>query len=239
MRRSISSLALALCLLAAPAWAQECVVVVGQPTAAAGPVCDTCAGALILTSHFENADDLTTGTPCGCSTNADKTWALTNAVYSTTQESDGAYSIYIDDDLDTAVIPADLSKTAGTITFDIYVATYGQYTSYVAWYVDSNNFLGCYAPSTGNIFCEYKGNGTSEGVTAAMSNGAWHSVVFEWRTGATDPSISIAIDGGAATTSNTNLVEIIGTPTFQINWAYLTNAAQFYLDDLKVYNAWQ
>ena len=205
-------------------------------------VCDTCSSNLILASHFENDDNIENGDPCGCSTNADKTWTMTSITYSTTQKSDGSYAAYVNDDTDNGVITATINKAAGTIIFDIYVTTYAQYTLFLSLRTDpsnEDNWIGCGNDSSGVIGCFFEGAPDLIGVSANMTNNAWHTVTFKYRTGVTNPSLSLQVDSESPATSNTDLTPITGTLSIiKINHPYGTNAAAYYIDNVKIYDAW-
>ena len=225
----------------------------GRPApggAAASAATDSCTGGLVLSAHFENTDKITEGGVSGgvnngCTTNADTTWSKTaNMSYSTTQKSDGSYSIYCNacSTTDAGTIGVDINIDAGTLMFDIYVITRNKYSTIIDARLDANNWISCYFNGTETITCEYKGNGTTVYVTAKsyqLSADSWHSVVFKWRTGSTDPSLSIQVDANSAVTTNDDLTALTDTPTtLQVHRRY-TGDNTFYLDKVKVYNAWQ
>lgn len=204
--------------------------------------CDSCSGALILTSHFENTDNIETGTPCGCSTNADKTWALTGATYSDAQKSDGTYSLYIAGSTQNAIITADPNKSAGTITFDIYVAAWRNVGDILVIAVDADNYIAFYTYTTSGVGrLDYQGNNVSKVINVTgLTENAWHTITLKWSTTAVGGKYLYAqVDAETAVTGAEALTEIVGTPT-TVKFGYgAITPATYYIDNVKLYNAWQ
>lgn len=223
-------------------YARMSVTTVGGGVPAAGGGGDSCTGGLLLSAHCENAN-VETGTPAGCSTNATKSFTFNDSMaVSTTQVSDGTYSFYKSStsSYQGASIPTDVSKTAGTLVFDLYIAAHHSWGRVVQFHVDDNNYLRIEMGSeSGELYFLYKGNTAQVFVNQTCSAGSWITVTAKYRTGATDPSLSLSC-GGAAATTNDNLTEIVGTPsTMMIGDTSGSWTHGFYIDKLKLYDSWQ
>jgi hypothetical protein len=217
-----------------------------------GPItCDSCTGNLIFTTHFEGTGELgtdfniTIGNPCGCNTNADKTISYySEAVNSLTQKSDGSYSFYRAGAGDYAEISTDVSKTAGTLTFDIYlVSNIAAWDSFISILVSSGNYIyfGVNDPATRTHY-EYKGNNTSKysDYVAGFTTGVWHSIVLKWSTTGVDGKyLYIQMDGGTAKTYSSAITEIVGTPSLITIGGSSASASVYYIDNIKLWNSWQ
>lgn len=234
----IAFIILALCQVAG---ARTVTVVTGQGVAASS--CDSCTGTLLFGSHFENSDDVTTGTPCGCNTNADVTWALTaNMEYSTTQESDGTYSIHMTNTsaIKTATIPVDFSATAGTIVFDLYWVAETDYRHYLNITYNASNKILLYYDDPYGCTLNIDHGGVNWNPYQACSSGGWHTIVIKWdTTTAHDGNYwSFKVDSNTPTTSNNNTAFAAAPTSLIIGDSAVENTDEFYIDKLKVYNTW-
>ena len=54
-----------------------------------------CTGNTVFDAHFENDDDVTVGTPAGCSVDVTQTISKSGATFSSTNKIDGTYSLYL------------------------------------------------------------------------------------------------------------------------------------------------
>ncbi len=208
-----------------------------------GGGCDSCSSGLILTSHFENDDDITQGTPCGCNANADITWTRTGTTYSNTQQTDGSYSIYRNGSTQRAAIATNVDKTAGTLIFDIYVSSATTNVSHIMWYVDANNYIkiGVSPSSATAERITYSGSGTVTGAdtpSGQLTTGTWHTVRAKWRT-ASSPYLSIQIDNNTPEATSNALGSFTGTPANMTLGTSGSETDVFYMDNLKLYNMWQ
>ena len=208
----------------------------------AAPSGDSCTGALKLSAHFENSDTITSGTPAGCNSNADTTWALeAGLAYSSTQKSDGTYSLYASSATSnkTASITIDDNKTEGTVIFDIWAVSLGNFEDIV--YLDlasasaDNKIL--VKEISGSYYVYYYGGGSNISASASHTTGSFQTVTVKWRTTGS-PHLSIQVDSGTAGTNTNDLPTLSGSlATFTIGAGY--SASEFYIDKVKVYNSWQ
>jgi hypothetical protein len=196
----------------------------------------------VLEMHFENNDDITQGTPVGGSTNATKTLTRFNSMaYSSTQKSDGTYSLYktLAGTTEYATIPTDVDQLQGTLVFDLYVATGNVSSSFVRFNIDANNYILVYAGVTGaDIKARYRGGGgNSDTTTVSMTTGTLHTITFKWRTGGGPPYLSIQVDSDTAGVYNSTLNTISGTASV-MEIGVSGDTANFYIDNLKLYDVW-
>jgi hypothetical protein len=209
----------------------------------AAPSGDSCTGALKLSAHFENSDTITSGTPAGCNSNADTTWALeAGLAYSSTQKSDGTYSLYASTGTNnkTASITIDDNKTEGTVIFDIWAITLDNFNN-IMWIdlasPDANNKI-LVEEISGSYYVYYYGGGSSISASATHTTGSFQTVTVKWRTTGS-PHLSIQVDSGTAGTNTNDLPTLSGSlATFNIGQGVTTNN-EFYIDKVKVYNSWQ
>lgn len=229
-----------LLLFCSQASAMSVVMMSGEGTSA--PSGDSCTDALLLSAHFENSDTVTTGTPAGCNSNADQTWALeAGLAYSSTQKSDGTYSIHASSatSTKTASITIDNNKTEGTVIFDIWAVSLSNFEDIV--YLDlasasaDNKIL--VKEISGSYYVYYYGGGSNISASASHTTGSFQTVTVKWRTTGS-PHLSIQVDSGTAGTNTNDLPTLSGSlATFTIGAGY--SASEFYIDKVKVYNSWQ
>lgn len=191
--------------------------------------CDSCSGNRSLMAHFENNDDVTVGTPCGCS-DGDTTVALTNATYGSTYYQDGAYSLHIGGSGHYATWSntsrAILDEAAGTIKFWIRVSTWlSNGRIFYSAYNTSTDYLRIRMVGTSNTDIEFDityndGTSTLTATTAALNGGlnTWYYLVGKYTQSDVDPNLGIYVysDEGSTLlssgTSNTNLAAWGGGP---------------------------
>jgi hypothetical protein len=211
---------------------------------------DSCTGALKLSAHFENSDTITSGTPAGCNSNADTTWALASAhlSYSTTNnQTPGSYDLFIDNSVGYndayADITADGSSTAGTIIFDIYVTTAIATIPIITLAADVNNKIEVlWAADARNIKLDYTGGGSGVSATSTdnyLTTGSWHTVTAKWDVNGATNRLSIQIDSNAAVVSTSTLPAFTGTPSALRIGVAAYQSLVYYVDNLKVYSSWQ
>jgi len=252
-----------LCLMALPAFAADVSTVGGVSDASISTVMGVsgasvstvvginyddgddegaCVSPLILEAHMENDDSVLAGTPAGCGPSGKTTWTKNGSIsYSSTQASDGTYSLYRNGSGQNATIPTDATTSSGQITFDLWFVSEADWETIAMFPIDDDNYIGIIHSDTNyNLYAEYKGSTTSVntfGNQIACASGEWVTVTLKWRTGA-DPYLSITV-GGTTQLSYTSLPSIVGwTGTLRIGNTS-TNASVYYVDNLKVYNAWQ
>ena len=210
-----------------------------KKAAAGGGSCDTCTGTLLFSSHFENNDDITQGTPCGCNTNADITWALTNATYSSVQKSDGTYSLLKDSNTDSAEITVDSpgSTHDGSMSFDVYVSTWANNEPLLSLYVNDNNYINVMTSTPDKVILYYKGTNVAVSTAGVvLSTGAWHNIVASWLFSTNTNSLKLTLDGGAPDYKTAWIEPLVGSPILKTG--YGTNA-QYYLDNVVLKSVYQ
>ena len=220
-------------------------VAVGSPPAVAG--CDSCSGDLSLAVHFEDATNhnVTVGTPCGCS-DGDAIYTLaSSAVESTTQKSDGTYSLSIPTMADYAVFDVStndiFTPVAGTLVFDMYVTTWANYTVLFTARYNATNYLTVTILDDSEIRARYSGAGTVitvETSGASLVVNTWYTITVKWRQADLNPNLSINANT-QTTTDNTNLTAWDASATNI--WLGDIDVAGWalFIDNVKVYNTWQ
>jgi hypothetical protein len=214
----------------------------------AAPSGDSCTGALKLSAHFENSDTITSGTPAGCNSNADTTWALTGdgVVYSTTQKSDGSYALYLPstNEVKNALITTDNVAGEGTITFDLYVATHSAYAHVFYYAADSNNRVFMYLDSSsGDASIQIKNGGDDWNPYLAGSidvGAGWNSVTIKWSQSSHSGAYAyVAIDTHTASDTAYSASWSGNMTSFYIGNPANAQSHEIYVDNLKVYNEWR
>lgn len=242
MRKLLLSIAaLALILVASfqvHAWMNVGMVGGGVPAVAGG-----CTGSLLLSAHFENSDDITAGTPAGCSAGADTTFARTGATYTTNNPQDGTYSLLLDDDTENAIITVTsrdiFDERTGRIDFyfyadnvassgDIFLARYGD-DDYIAVNRSGTEIRLRYNSTTGGAVSV-----TTSGLS--LTNGTSYHIVAQWQSTG-DPNLYLTVNAVTAS-SNTNLTAMAGSPTTLYfgdsgGWAFRGK-----IDNVKIYNTY-
>ncbi len=203
-----------------------------------------CTGALIFEWHAESTT-ITSGTPPGCNTNAATTVTLVDATLSSAvAPSDGTYALLRSGNLTQyATVATDVSKTSGTLTFDLYITTWSDWKGIVFFSVDGTNDIRILMTSSSGILRgQYVGDNTTvsvDDVSPYITFDTWTPIVFKWRTGATNPSISLKVGTNTASTSDTDLTAIIGTPSVMTMGHNGDTVQTFRIDNIKLYNTWQ
>jgi len=233
----IAFIILALCQVAG---ARTVTVVTGQGVAASS--CDSCTGTLLFGSHFENSDDVTTGTPCGCNTNADVTWDKTaNVEYSTTQESDGTYSIHVTsaEATKTATIPVDFSATTGTVVFDFYWVAETDFYHFINFTYNAANRIFLYYDDPYGVTLNIDHGGVNWNPYLAGAANTWHKVVIKWDTATAHDGKYFSFKVGTNSATSDNSTAFAAAPTsLVIGYSSSATTQEFYIDNLKVYNTW-
>lgn len=212
---------------------------------AASVVCDDCSDANLTFSWHAEDIDVTVGTPCGCSDGDTTATLVSGAVISSTQKSDGTNSLSFPTSLDYATFDNTsediINKDAGTIIFDIYLTARANFQRVFIYEVDSNNFIRCQTRNIDELDVIYSGDSTEIGaVTGAadLSLNTFYTVTAKWRTGVTDPSLSITVNGSTGT-NNTDLTAIIGNSgTIEIG-SKISGSTFGFIDKVLIYNNWQ
>jgi hypothetical protein len=170
------------------------------------PAGDSCTSGLLLSSHFENNDDVTQGTPAGCSAGADSTWARAagghgGATYVNTTHTgwpnDGTYSLLFNAHDETA--------TMSVTSEDICEGSNGRFDLWI--YLDTaatnGTIIRASTATSANINIQMVGtqlrfqyidNDANLYVitTTALEDAHKYHVIARWRVGATDPAIRLS-----------------------------------------------
>ena len=215
-----------------------------------------CTGDIAFSWHAETLD-LDTGTPASCTITTDKTPSLSfDPNVSGTQKHDGTNSFYIDDNGHYAIFDNTDNGTVivdddeGMVEFYVYVTTWAD--SNLFWESQVTNLqdeVYIMARSGGEVRITHEGQ--DAGATAAtttdanMSLNTWYRIQAQWRTADEDPNLWIQVcdtndeNCSTAATSNTNLTTWLSNPAdFRVGNS-LGGALYYYIDQVKVWNAWQ
>jgi len=209
-------------------------------------VCDDCSGTLKFSWHMEDNDstpDVTIGNPCGCSNN-DTIGAISDApVFSTTQKSDGTYSLHInalDENYLFSVTTDDIVEVDNLkITFDIYVVSYpsaGKYHHIIFAGDDVNNYLQIQLEGTNTVLgVYYNGQTTVDRINVNLDTGSWVSCEYQAKTGVAGNDHYLAC-GVASTEEDDDLVAFAATAdSIRFGDEYGDEAGEYYLDNVKIY----
>ena len=198
-----------------------------------------------MTADFLSSYDISTSGGC---TVGDATILLESAAAGETAPAGRTnYALYIPGAYDVASF--DISSydiwdyAAGTITFDVYITTWansGWLFSTVGEASQDQLLVMLYDGD--DIRVEYEGAnaGPVRATTAAagLAINTWYSVTVKWRTGATDPSIEVTVNGVTAQ-STTDLTAFDTAPTeLNIGNAGGTVPA-YYIKNFRIYSTWQ
>jgi hypothetical protein len=230
--------ALAFLLISSAAWGQ--LLMQGTKIGRVG-----CPADQILAAHFENNDDVTAGTPAGCTNSATTTLTKTGtAAYSATQASDGTYSLYLAAATDKATIPTQDVRSAGTLIFDVYMASHVNWATLFHFYIDANNKIMLELTGTsGSMMMTYKGQGATPvtATTTGIAFGSWNTITLKWSVaGASGKYISIQHDSDTPVTSASVITVLSGTwPDLTLGDPAVTISKVGYYDKLILYNTWQ
>jgi len=202
-----------------------------------GATGDSCTGALLFAAHMENDDDVTAGSPTGCSV-GDTTIAKTGATYSSTQASDGTYSAYSTAENSSLVIAStnmDVSLV-GTWCADVY------YTNTVlrrVFTISATGPMGAIVYSAGAN--TMRSSYASENYTGSdtFPNDAWTRVCATWDATQSAGSDKLGTKVGAnawQTQTNRTLTSLGSNPA-----TYYIGGAAFlywpgYVDNIKLYS---
>ena len=242
MKKLILLLLLIPSLLYAQDWQEARMsigVIGGGVPAATG---DSCTGTLLFSAHFENNDDVTVGTPTGCTVSPTKTITKTNATYSTTQKSDGSYSLSANGENYQATASVTnmgaLLKTTGTHCVDFY----GVRTAASRSFTFSNGTLSISATVL------YDAGGNTIKITysdcyktsaSTFENGVWTRICYSWDASPANGSEKLAVKVGAnaweeITTYNMN--DLVDDLTSMYIISGSAQSGGGYYDNLKIYS---
>jgi len=218
-------------------------------TAAGGGT--TCTGGITfnwpMLADFVTTEDISTDNG-GCSA-GDLTVTLESSASGEDVSGLGStgYALYIPGAYDTASF--DLSSydlwdySAGTVSFDFRVATWansGWLFSLVGESSQDEFIIMLYDGD--DIRVQYEGSnaGPVRATTAAagLVVDTWYHLEAKWRAGATDPSVSVTVEGITAT-ATTDLTAFDTAPV-EMNVGNASGVAPaFYIKNVRVYDSWQ
>lgn len=210
-------------------------------------LCDDCSGSLKFAWHMEDNDatpDVTLGNPCGCS-DGDTIGAETGSpVFSTTQKSDGSYSLHINalfERYEFAISADDICEADNVkITFDLYIVSYpsaGASHNIIEVNKDGNNYTKIrLTGTTSSVAVEYHANGTaSDYLTVAVSTGAWVSCEYQAKTGIGDNDHYLKC-GENSDEDDDDLVAMDGSlSSLVFGDTNGSGVGEYYVDNVKVY----
>jgi hypothetical protein len=195
---------------------------------------------------------VTSGTPAGCSV-GDTSATLAPyggsgaTIASTISPQDGSNAFYLDsgaDNVQFSIASNDLfSLSAGTITFYVYISTFQVNMELFTVGFDASNGIKLMLYQTEQITATWAGGGTPVTLYSltGLTTGSWHKVQFSYRTGASDPSIWVAIDDASPTgtaISNTDLAEMTGSNGKIYIGSLNTGTYVAAIDNLRITNAY-
>jgi hypothetical protein len=207
------------------------------------PGCDACNSPQVLGAHFENNDDIRIGTPKGCSSSGSFTWTKFGADYSTSNNTDGSYSLYVGQITHYARIATTDVRAAGTVVMDVYIPVWSNWSIMWEWWISGTNRLNLQSAGVaGTISLEYKGNNVSKSLAqTGCSAAAAHTITLKWSVAAVAGHyLGIDVDGGGYAYYDTAITQMIGTwPVFELGGVLSAgNSLAMYVDNLRIYSAW-
>lgn len=208
--------------------------------------CDDCSGTLVMAVHFEDTlgNDIETGTPCGCSDGSDTTYTfVSGAAHSSTQASDGTYSIVATGEnhtveIDNTGITATVSSI-GTFCVDYYKSTAGN--GRIATLGVNLRILDGASANDNYLQLDYGANDTSSLAEDTFADSTWTRICYAWdeSQSAGNDVLSIQVEGNAwQEKTNMTLTDPgLSSPLNIISgdWQY----GRGYFDNLKLYSTYQ
>lgn len=209
-----------------------------------------CSGDLMLAASFENNDDLTQGTPAGCS-DGDTTWTLTSATYSSTQAGDGTYSLSRSGTYQYASLGVSASDTFNPDEFKVeflaYVDTFGLLSLFESK-TDTQNYIAIKVAGSSTdirMGLTYEVGDTIYAVTIPTSSGRvedeWFFVRAIAKVGTTGNDMKIEVcdsDGTSncvSTEADKDHTSMSTKPTSLTVYNNSAVSGAAYVDALKVY----
>jgi hypothetical protein len=256
-------LILAICLV--PLTAMGFMFIGGRP-AASSSSCDDCSGTLTFAAHFENSDDVTSGTPCGCSDDdevGDRTQSAHTPTYVSTPKKDGSYALdthygntYIHFDDNGTITDFYQSSFAVTYKFWVYVEHYYDDNGKVfSSRHDGDNYVRLKVTGASDAIdfgLEFEESDTGVHVTVTAdsdcSDQTWYYVVAKVRSGSTNPSMGVWVYSDEestlvdSATSDTDLHSFHGDEANFLrigNVVSADNGTRVIIDDFKVWKEWK
>lgn len=209
--------------------------------------CDQCTGTLLFSWHAENAD-VTSGTPCGCSSGDTIGTASSGATIDAVVYWDGTHSVSIPTASDYYTFDAAsiLSSTAGTFVTKFRVHTWAAGNNLLYANIDANNYLVIRLIGTDEIDTKWDGNSTAVQITTTDANislDTWYTATVKWTTADVNPNLWMQIcdtdnaNCATAISSNTNLTAWVGTLSYIRFGDYSGAGGVLNLDYIKIYNS--
>ena len=208
-----------------------------------------CTGGEIFAYHFENSNDVTVGTPTGCSA-GDEVATNTNVTFESSSPApqDGTWSALFDSSGDKLEFdpPSAGMDTAGTVDKYIYLDAFTDNGEIFKLDGGGGNQVLIGMTGTEEIFLIYEGN--TDQVTLITTGcdlvtGEWIHIIGKWRQGAENPSTYISCDSPTGGTdsdqSDTDLTDFSSAPTTVIMGSAGGTALSGNMDNLHIYDAWQ
>jgi hypothetical protein len=220
----------------------------GVPVVAGGFCSTGCTGDLVFCWGIDG--DAVTGDSItltdGCSA-GDATVTFNSGTTVEPNPSGSGYALYFPTSSDTGLFDVTtddiLDDTVGTFQADIYVTTWADLTGVLRVFgqIDTD-FVRIRLSGTDEITISHEGNnaGTVTATTGAanMVINGWYTITGKWRTGVTDPSLSITANASTGT-STTDLTEWAIQPS-QIQLGRPDGVAGvLYMKNIKIWKAWQ
>ena len=198
---------------------------------------DVCTGTQLFAAHFENNDDVTAGTPSGCSV-GDTTLTRVGVTYSTTQKSDGEYSSYATAENSSVSIDSlgmDVS-IAGTWCGDIYYTATAPRRTFT---ISASGAYGQIVYSVGGNTARTVYGSESLTSTDMFVNDTLTRVCHSWDASAAGGADKLAVKVGTngwLETTNRTLTSLESNPSIY----YITSGPyQYYpgyIDNVKLYS---
>lgn len=215
----------------------QLAVCAGVPAVAAGG-CDDCSGTLVFSTHFENDNDITVGTPCGCSDGTTAQALTGGSTYSSTYASDGTYSCKAEGENDVAAIDTTVGGGIDVVETGTYCAD-----AYFTGTAEARTFT-IAATVYGRIIYDAGGstlriNYSTEDFrgTDTFSNSTWTRVCFSWdasQAGGAD-KLGVRVGTNAWEEKTTTISPPANPGTYYIvsgSWQY----GRGYYDNIKIYS---
>lgn len=161
--------------------------------------CTDCSGDVMFAWNMEDASDITSGTPCGCSDGDTTPTAIDSIALTNTQAKDGTWAAnkadsgkYYEFDVSADDIAFD---EEGKLVLWIWQVSVVNASTIFKIYGDANNYWKVYQGTGGDFVIEWRDSGSWDYCTldSDSGTGAWMRLTILWKIGAT-PELSMAID---------------------------------------------
>jgi hypothetical protein len=207
-----------------------------------------CTGDLVfcwgISADLDTGEDITTSDGCSA---GDTTVTFDSGTVVDPNPSGSGYALYFPTTSDNALFEVTTddiyNDDSGTFQADIYVTTWGDGTSILRVYGQANtDAIRLTMTGTGDLRIRFEGNDsavTDISTTAAnVQLNTWTTITGKWRTGASDPSLSISANE-STTTSDTDLSSWTVAPATLYLGRLDTTSGVFYMKNIKIWKAYQ